>query len=277
MSGGAGVTSVGVAVISWPGFEDNAARIASQVQGHSDVVHVLHNSDRASLTQVSDSWINFPPDAYFGPKFSWAIENIDTDVLLFIVADTNVEQWGKLVKRCGEAFRADPDIAVWAPLITETWWNMEKIQINHPARNDGSFEVVAVDSIVWAVSSELVSVLKTLDYSKSRFGWGIEVTSAAIARCQEKLVVCDPALQVSHRRGTTYSTELAMVEAEQFYAQLSPAHRAMVSLIEEFALLKTVATPVTVMSRIQRGWGYLRDLVYRLTVKRLSQWRGTRP
>lgn len=39
--GGVKVISVGVAVISWPGFEDNAAHIADQVQGQSDAVYVL--------------------------------------------------------------------------------------------------------------------------------------------------------------------------------------------------------------------------------------------
>lgn len=265
------MTSVGVAVISWPGFEDNAAHIADQVQGQSDAVYVLYNAVSPLPLAVPESWIQFPPEAYFGPKFSWAIENIDTDVVLFIVADTAIEHWGNLVARCRESFHTDPDIAVWAPIIDETWWNMEKTRINQEGRRDGSFEVVAVDSIVWAVSSELVSTLKTLDYSGSRFGWGIEVTSAAIARCQEKLVVCDPAFQVSHRRGTTYSTELAMVEAEQFYQQLSPTHRAMVAVIEEFALLKTVRTPMTVMLRIRRGWGFVRDFLYRTTLKRLSE------
>lgn len=262
------MTSLGIAIISWPGFEDNAREIFSQVAKQDGPVFVLHNGELQKQTSDSKSWIQFPSEAYFGSKFKWAIENIHADALLFIVADTWHENWGGLVDSCHRAFNSGPNIAVWAPVVDETWWNTEKILINTDLRDDGLQHVIAVDSIVWALSSRVVGEMKKLDYSGSQFGWGIEVACAAIARCQGKLVVRDTRLEVAHRRGTTYSTEVANEEGQDFYRQLDPAYQAMAAVIEEFALLKTVSTPRTVSRRIRRGWGYLRDLAYRLIVKR---------
>lgn len=262
------MTSVGIAIISWSGFEDNAGQIFCQVAKQGDPVFVLHNGQVPEQSLAAESWIQFPPESYFGSKFKWAIENIQADALLFIVADTWHENWGSLVERCCSSFSSDADIAVWAPVIDETWWNTEKILINTEIRDDGLQDVIAVDSIVWAISSPIMAEMKKLDYSDSRFGWGIEVTCAAIARCSGKLVVRDTQLEVAHRRGTTYSTEVANEEGQEFYRQLDPAHQAMAAVIEEFALLKTVSTPKTLSRSVRRGWGYLRDLAYRLVVKR---------
>lgn len=270
---GAKVTSLGIAIISWPGFEDNAREIFSQVADQDGPVFVLHNGELQNQTSGSQSWIQFTSEAYFGSKFKWAIENIRADALLFIVADTWHEDWGSLVDSCHRAFSSEPNIAVWAPVIDETWWNAEKILVNTDMRDDGLQHVIAVDSIVWALSSQVVSEMKKLDYSGSQFGWGIEVACAAIARCQGKLVVRDTRLEVAHRRGTTYSTDVANEEGQEFYQQLDPTYKAMVAVIEEFALLKTVSTPRTVSRRIRRGWGYVRDLVYRLVVKRFFSGR----
>ena len=269
------MTKVGIAIISWPGFEDNAGHIFSQVAKQGDPVFVLHNGELEEQTFVSKSWIQFSPDSYFGSKFKWAIDNIHADVLLFIVADTWHEDWGSLVDSCHRAFSSDPNIAVWAPVIEETWWNTEKILVNTDLRDDGLQHVIAVDSIVWALSSQVVGEMKKLDYSASQFGWGIEAACAAIARCQGKLVVRDTRLKVAHRRGTTYSIEAANEEGQDFYRQLDPAYQAMAAVIEEFAILKTVSTPRTISRRIRRGWGYLRDLAYRLVVKRFLSSRDS--
>jgi hypothetical protein len=260
--------SIAVVIVSWPEFEQKACEIAAEIGPQADTLLVLHDGPRGQSAGNAGDWIQFPSGSYFGPKFEWAIKNINADVLLLIVADTWSENWGGLVERCCSSFSSDADIAVWAPVIDETWWNTEKILINTEIRDDGLQDVIAVDSIVWAISSPIMAEMKKLDYSDSRFGWGIEVTCAAIARCSGKLVVRDTQLEVAHRRGTTYSTEVANEEGQEFYRQLDPAHQAMAAVIEEFALLKTVSTPKTLSRSVRRGWGYLRDLAYRLVVKR---------
>ena len=267
--------SIAVAIISWPEFEKQAIEICDEIVGQADSLVVLHDGPRGHNAGNSHNWIQFPSQSFLGPKFEWALENTTSDALLFIVADTWSEDWGSLVERCRYSFSSDPDIAVWAPIVDETWWNTEKIVINNELRTDGLQNVIAVDSIVWALSSQVVTEMKKLDYSSSRFGWGIEVVCAAIARCQGKLVVRDTRLEVGHRRGTTYSTELANEEGQEFYRQLTPVYQAMAAVIEEFAILKTVKTPRTISRRIRRGWGYLRDLAYRLVVKRFLSSRDS--
>lgn len=269
------MTSIGIAIISWPGFEENAAEVLTQVSEKGDPVFVLHNGEVLGRGHHSNSncWIQFSSDSYFAQKFKWATENIKADALLFIVADTWYGNWGNLVERCRKAFDSLPEVDVWAPVVDETWWNTEKIVINADLPSAVLQNVIAVDSIVWALSARVVAEMTKLDYSDSTFGWGIEVVCAAIARCNGGLVVRDTELEVAHRRGTTYSAELANEEGQRFYKQLPPAYQAMVSIIEELALLKTVSTPMTVSLRVRRGWGFVRDLTYSLVVKRLLSLR----
>lgn len=260
--------SVGIAIISWPEFEEQALKIESEVSAVANKVVVLHDGLQEKSLYKPDRWIVFPAESYFGPKFEWAINNLDTDVLLFIVADTSCGDWRELVRGCREAFSSDHEIAVWAPFIEETWWNSEKIALALREGDTGLEDVIAVDSIVWAVTSQIACEARKLDYSLSRFGWGIEAVCAALARRSGKLVVRDTLLEVFHRRGTTYSTELANEEAQEFYEQLEPSTRVMVAIVEEFALLRTVRTPATFSRKIRRRWGAFRDLVYRQTIKR---------
>lgn len=260
--------SVGIAIISWPEFEEQALKIEAEVSAVADKVVVLHDGLQGQSLCRRDRWIVFPPESYFAPKFEWAINNLETDVLLFIVADTSCGDWQELVRGCREAFSSDHAVAVWAPRVEETWWNSEKIVLALREGDTGLQDVIAVDSIVWAITWQIACEVRKLDYSRSRFGWGIEAVCAALARCSGKLVVRDTRLEVDHRRGTTYSVELANEEAQKFYEQLEPSTRVMVAIVEEFALLRTIRTPATFSLKIRRRWGSFRDLVYSRTIKR---------
>ena len=260
-------TSVAVAIVSWPDFENQASLIESEFGGGADQLVVLHNGPGGSRT---GNWVQFPDNSFFAAKFEWALDSLSADVLVFIVADTWCEDWSDLVERSRQAFASDREIGVWAPVVDETWWNSEKIVINTPLRESGLQSVIAVDSIVWAFSASIAKELKKIDFSESRYGWGIETVTASIALCNGKLVCRDPNLAVRHRRGTTYPMEVANREAQALWLKLPPAIRAMSAVIEEFALLKTVDTPNPLSRRITRRIGWLRDYMYRVMVKRFT-------
>ncbi len=83
--------SIAVVIVSWPEFEQKACEIAAEICPQADTLLVLHDGPRGQSAGNAGDWIQFPSGSYFGPKFEWAIKNINADVLLLIVATLGVK------------------------------------------------------------------------------------------------------------------------------------------------------------------------------------------
>jgi hypothetical protein len=226
--------SVHCVVISWPDFEASAEEIAASIRPFVDRLDIAHNSSEGLRRHSMSNVMEFGEQAHFGEKFSWAVQECESDVLLFIVADTAYPDWRFLVERCKTAFDSLPNCGIWAPQVDETFWKPDVVRLGGSLGGNLS-AVSAVDSIVWAISRPVIDAMRTLDYTKSKFGWGIDVAAAAYAHSLGLLVSLDEGVLVQHRRGTSYDISTADKEARGFYYQLPSAQNSVRIMIEEHA------------------------------------------
>ena len=64
-------------------------------------------------------------------------------------------------------------IGIWTPDIDGTTWPNNRVFL-YSTNEPELFGVVQTDCIVWAIRSDLVAYLRSLDYSPTPLGWGID-------------------------------------------------------------------------------------------------------
>ena len=256
--------AIHIFLLSWPGFEDATLMIQQSVSMLGYPVSVLYNPRPDSNNLRDSSWTLFPAESRFGAKFEFAISTFKPEIYLFIAADTVTRSWPGLIQACVDAFSQNPSIGVWTPRIENSYWKLaiSRIGVEHVAAK--LVDVISTDSIVWGISKPIRDELEKLDYTNSKFGWGIDVVSAAVARTRGLRVVCDTSIEVEHRKATTYSVPVADKESHTFYSQLTEQVDSMRRMIEQYAEMQYVLGVTSKPAKILRPLKELVDRVYAL-------------
>jgi len=211
----AGRKGMSAVVLSWPGYIEEALLIQKALAHAVDDVEVLHNSISGTVLP-NPHWTDLGPDAFFGKKFSYGISNSSHEILLFIVADARCEDWTDLAKRCREVFSLGKNVGVWAPTCEGTPWRGNRTALRAVRGVEGLMVSTVVDSIVWAIRSDLISELRDFDYPSNKFGWGIETAVACLAHSSGIKVVVDSQSTVHHPQGPSYDSRIAERQGHRF-------------------------------------------------------------
>ena len=114
-------------IIGWEGKNDRARAIAILLEPVvSKLTVVYSNAAETDLTGPGD-WLRVPNADFFGRKFYRAIEVFDGDIFLLVHADTDYADWPGLVHRCTHCFTALPQLGVWSPDFTYTFWGTQDV------------------------------------------------------------------------------------------------------------------------------------------------------
>jgi hypothetical protein len=187
-------------IYSWPKVHENAFAIATALAGHAARVSVVACTDGPLVHDPEIEVFPLDNSAFFGQQFEKTIEVFDGEILLQIAADTTTASWGALAQQCAQRFQSNPILGVWTPDIDGTTWPNERVML-YQTQDPTLIGVVQTDCIVWAMRRSIVEFLKTLDYSATPLGWGIDWAAIAHAHANKQRVVRDLGVKVHHRIG----------------------------------------------------------------------------
>jgi hypothetical protein len=216
--------SVGVFIISWRGQHDRAASVARSLEGQSERLTIIYSDPDPDLQpDVAVDVVKRPNDLYWADKFASCLNRSDCDIMLVIHADCSAADWPAIVRSCRAAMTANPQIAVWAPLIDGASYDLELVRLI-PFSGTPLWLAADTDGIVFALNSKVVERMKQIDYSKNIYGWGISAMFCAAAFASKSLVVIDTSVKVTHplTRGNlrAYPEDQAWALRGEFLKQL---------------------------------------------------------
>ncbi|HEX7705709.1 MAG TPA: hypothetical protein VF701_04535 [Thermoanaerobaculia bacterium] len=218
-------------IFSWKGQFEKACRTEDQLRELFDRVTVI-NSDEDN---TRPGWIDVGDDLFFTGQFLRAVDHFDADVLFHIQADAHYDDWPAVFDRARESFER-VQWGVFAPNVDFTGWVSPGVDIASqffPA--DSNLRLVScTDCTCWMIHRDVIEQFrKHRDlFSQNRYGWGIDLTIAALSYLNERPVVRDYAHTVIHPRGRGYDNDAARKEYDTFLDSV----RADVRKVLEFQL-----------------------------------------
>lgn len=192
---------------SWPGREEMARQTEKSLPRPTTVIN-----SGASI----ENWENVG-DLYYGEQFKEILRKHDgKSTIMNIQGDATYHNWKEVISRYEIAhilFRP----GVFAPNDTKTIWGIKPDGEDY---GDGFKEVSNTDCTVWFISPKVLKILKNIDLSESKYGWGIDSTACAISRSLCLPVIRDYSITIKHNGGTGYSQEQAKKEMDKLYKKL---------------------------------------------------------
>jgi hypothetical protein len=218
-------------VFSWPGHAHEAFKICTAIAGKADRLTVIDASTDPIPGEGQWDWVKIDKECYFGGQFHSALGVFDGDILLQIQADAWSEDWDLLISACRSRFAQLPELGIWCPEVDFTAWPTEKVKL-FAMKNPQLIGVVQTDCIVWAMSRPIVEFLRTLDYSITPLGWGIDWAAIAHAHANNLRVFRDMAVKIHHRiGGSGYDRMEADRQRNEFLNRLSDDDKIQLYLL----------------------------------------------
>ncbi|MGB8365264.1 MAG: hypothetical protein ACLQUZ_19100 [Rhizomicrobium sp.] len=208
-------------IISWEGQHEKAISIAKSIFSATNQISIVYSDPNSDLTlDVDCQCIRRPNELFWGDKFKACLDVCDSDLMVVIHADCDCEDWSFLVHKCRSAMDQNPIIAVWAPLIDWTQWNIHRTRL-YEIRST-SFTVVAqTDAIVFCLSKAAMNRLRRAKFEGNVYGWGIDTMAVAYAYANGMLAVVDKSVRVNHPKSRGYPSEAALAQCNEFLKQLT--------------------------------------------------------
>lgn len=237
----AAAPNVHAIIYSWPKAHENAFGIAAALRGSVARTSVVACSDEPIPHDPSIEVFQLDNSAYFGRQFEKTIEVFDGDILLQIAADTATASWAALAQRCAQRFQAIPILGVWTPDIDGTTWPNERVAL-YETQDPTLIGVVQTDCIVWAMRRSIVDYLKTLDFSETPLGWGIDWAAIAHAHANKLRVLRDLGVKVHHRiGGSGYDRLEADRQRNAFLSRIPDEDKVQLNLLYALVTARALA------------------------------------
>jgi hypothetical protein len=157
-----------------------------------------------------------PNDLYWSDKFSACLQCSPHMAILVIHADTQCEDWIALVWRFLHIQEQYPQMAVWAPNIDNTYFNIRTAGIRRFDREETLHAVANTDGVIFGLSSEIAQRMVAADYTRNVFGWGIAWLFCCACYSTGGIAVIDTSIKVTHLPGRGYDDGPALQQGVRF-------------------------------------------------------------
>jgi len=175
--------------------------------------------------------IRRPNDRFFADKFQACIEHCEVGSgMMLIHADCHSEAWGRLVDVCHGTLNSNPFICFWAPRVLGTPYDVQKTEISSLPNTPISV-VAQTDAIVFALAAQVTDRMRRVDYSVSRYGWGLDWIFCAHTMSIGKCLVVDRSCLVKHAVGSGYSRDEALQEMKVLLDSMTPVEKIQFHLL----------------------------------------------
>ena len=224
---------IDVFIVSWAGQHANASKIAKATHGKVSRVTIIFSDNNDDVSIGEGRWIRVPNEHFGGKKFEKCLGEFDGDIMLTITADAHCHNWASLIRSCEQAFTHNKTIGVWAPNVNYSPLNLEITSVS-TIEGTPLHLVTQTDSIVWALSKDTVSRLKSLDYTINNLGWGIDTLACVYCHSTKRLVTVDAETTVFHPLATGYDQAYAKWQQAAFWTQMTPQEGYHFDIIQDY-------------------------------------------
>lgn len=221
-------------IISWKGQHQNAEHIAERLSEFNDSLFIVFSDPDVSTTlAVNCKTCRRPNELFFSDKFKACLDLSAGNPILIVHADCACDDWSGLVRRCIDIHRVNPTIGVWAPKINKSGWPIDLVRIGRISGTPLSL-AAQTDSICFCLSIQVIERLRKVDYSQTKFGWGIDWLMISYAFTKNLYVVVDESVKVRHPPARGYDSSEASIEMETFFKQFSVFEMIIYRLLSSY-------------------------------------------
>jgi hypothetical protein len=176
--------------------------------------------------------IQVPESFYYSEQFREAIKVATEDILLIIVGDISYSDWRQAVATCAQRYDEHDRVGVWGATDPTSLWERPGVHI--AALCDGLDVVAQTDCSVWAISRPIYERLKNADYSRNKYGWGIDWLAISHGYSLGLLAVRDKHVVVNHPTGTGYDEKEARKQMMEFIEQMSSVESVYYTILTKY-------------------------------------------
>lgn len=189
-----------------------------------------------------EGWIDLGENAFFTAQFFKALELFDGDILFHVQADATYFDWPAVFDNALRYFQKYK-WGVFAPNVDFTYWESTRVNIESRFLKEPELSIVScTDCTCWFIHKDIIKSFKARDhlFKDNKFGWGIDLTVAALSYYHKRPVIRDYDHTITHPPGRGYSNQAATIEYNTFLGELDEELKPVLKAIltERQALLE---------------------------------------
>jgi hypothetical protein len=208
-----------VYILNWKKVSVNGLKLYQNIAPIIDNTIIINCDEYMPLTNDIPH-IQLDDSHYYGSQFNHAIKHVKDGAIMCVIVGDNIpnNDFEKIFQNALNTYN-NFNTGVFAPNDKRT-----AHQGRYERFNGELYNVANTDCGFWFIHPNIVRRLRNLDFTISKFGWGIDVIMIAEARKQNLLVLRDYAIetdQLDHTIG--YNTDSAhkyQVALEKAYNKL---------------------------------------------------------
>ena len=187
-------------LLNWSKVTHNTIKLLDSIHAITKNVWVVNSDENYTF----DKQIKLDDSHYYGSQFNHAIKHVQkSKIFCVIVGDTTMNDFTQLYNNALDTFNAY-DVGVYAP-------NDKRTTHNEITPFNGTlFNIKNTDCGFWFIHPFIVNKMRLINYTISRFGWGIDKIFMKESIKNNKLILrnyADDVDQLNH--DTNYNTKLA--------------------------------------------------------------------
>lgn len=216
-------------IFNWTDQFENACRTEEQLRVILDEVIVINSDEH----HTRSGWVDIGEESYFTAQFFKALDLFDGDILFHMQADATFHDWPSLFENAVRHFR-EYNWGVYAPNVDFTGWSSEKVDIESNLFRQPALRLVSnTDCTCWFIHREIIEQFLEHGslFSENRYGWGIDLTMAALSYLNRRPVIRDYGHTIVHPRGHGYDRDGASVEYRAYLAGVDDRIRPVLNLM----------------------------------------------
>jgi hypothetical protein len=207
-----------VYILNWKKVSVNSLQLYNNIAPIIENTIMINCDEHMPLTDDIPH-IQLDDSHYYGSQFNHAIKHIKDGAIMCVIVGDNIadNNFEKIFQNALDTYN-NFNTGVYAPNDKRT---------THKGRNDRFngelYDVPNTDCGFWFIHPDIVKRLRKLDFTISKYGWGIDNVVIAESRKQKRLVLRDYSVetdQLDHTVGyDSHGAHIAQVEFEKAYSK----------------------------------------------------------
>jgi len=199
--------NISVYIFNWKKVNNNSLKLYKNISSIINDTCII-NSDEKYTLEDNIKYIQLDDSHYYGSQYNHAIKNVKENNIFCCITGDNLcdNNFLKIFQSAINTFN-EFCVGVYAPNDKRSPHKARMTKIKYNLFNVGN-----TDCGFWFIHPKIVEKLKNLDYSISKYGWGIDVITIQEAKKSGLLVIRDYSIetdQLDHSCG--YNHKDAMV------------------------------------------------------------------
>jgi hypothetical protein len=190
------INNISVYIFNWKKVTNNSLKLYDKIKPILNDISII-NCDE---TQKIDGSIQLDDSHYYGSQYNTAIKHVKSGNILCVIVGDNIpdNNFERIFTSALNTFNSY-NVGVYAPHDKRSYHQttLEKYTNN-------LFKVENTDCGFWFINPLIVSTLKNIDYTVSKYGWGIDSLTINYAKKHRFLVLRDYSIstdQLDHTCG----------------------------------------------------------------------------